>query len=151
MADTSPASYKDVLPDTIKPTNYAISIHDIAPGGAFTYQGTVSISAKILKPTKTITLNAIELKVHSAEVTVNTDKTQQTVPNIDATYDVPKQRVTLDFAADLPATNDAVIVIKFEGILNDNMAGFYRSKYNPVVPAAASVVRDADNHYMFST
>ncbi|KAL5352847.1 hypothetical protein ACLOAV_002795 [Pseudogymnoascus australis] len=151
MADTSPASYKDVLPDTIKPTNYAISLHDIAPGGAFTYQGTVSISAKILKPTKSITLNSIELKIHSAEVTINNDKTQQTVPNIDVTYDVPKQRVTLDFAGDLPVTNDALIVIKFEGILNDNMAGFYRSKYKPVVPAAASVVRDADNHYMFST
>lgn len=151
MADTSPADYKDVLSDTIKPTNYAISITDIAPGGAFTYQGTVSISAKILKPTKSITLNSIEIKVHSAEVIVNTNKTQLTCPNIHATYDVPKQRVTLDFAGDLPATDDALIVIKFEGCLNDGMAGFYRSKYKPVVPAAASVTRDEEFHYMYST
>jgi aminopeptidase N len=31
------------------------------------------------------------------------------------------------------------------------MAGFYRSKYKPVVPAAASVPRDDAFHYMFST
>lgn len=31
------------------------------------------------------------------------------------------------------------------------MAGFYRSKYKPVVEAAASVARDSEYHYMFST
>lgn len=31
------------------------------------------------------------------------------------------------------------------------MAGFYRSKYKPAVPAAASVPRDEEFHYMFST
>lgn len=31
------------------------------------------------------------------------------------------------------------------------MAGFYRSKYKPVAPAAASVPRDDEYHYMLST
>lgn len=31
------------------------------------------------------------------------------------------------------------------------MAGFYRSKYKPTVPAAASVPRDLEYHYMLST
>src|SRR4051794_38733828 len=31
------------------------------------------------------------------------------------------------------------------------MAGFYRSKYKPTVPAAASVPRDDEYHYMLST
>jgi aminopeptidase N len=31
------------------------------------------------------------------------------------------------------------------------MAGFYRSKYKPTVPAAASVPRDSEYHYMLST
>lgn len=35
--------------------------------------------------------------------------------------------------------------------MNNVMAGFYRSKYKPAVPAAASVPRDDEYHYMFST
>jgi aminopeptidase N len=31
------------------------------------------------------------------------------------------------------------------------MAGFYRSKYKPVVTPAASVPKDGDHHVMFST
>lgn len=142
---------RDVLPDTVKPSHYDISIYDIELGGAYSYQGTVSISAKILKPTKSITLNSHLLKVHSVEVIVNHNKTESTVPNIDVTYNAPQQRVTFDFGEDLPATDDALIVIKFAGTVGNDMAGFYRSKYKPVVPAAASVPRDDEFHYMFST
>lgn len=35
--------------------------------------------------------------------------------------------------------------------MNNVMAGFYRSKYKPMVPAAESVPRDDEYHYMFST
>lgn len=35
--------------------------------------------------------------------------------------------------------------------MNNVMAGFYRSKYKPTVPAAPSVPRDDEFHYMFST
>lgn len=31
------------------------------------------------------------------------------------------------------------------------MAGFYRSKYKPIVPPAATVPMDGDHHVMFST
>jgi aminopeptidase N len=36
-------------------------------------------------------------------------------------------------------------------VLNNEMAGFYRSKYKPTVPQNKSVPRDDDWHYMFST
>jgi len=35
--------------------------------------------------------------------------------------------------------------------MNNDMAGFYRSKYKPAVTAAASVPRDDEYHYMLST
>ena len=35
--------------------------------------------------------------------------------------------------------------------MNNLMAGFYRSKYKPVVQQASSVPRDGEFHYMFST
>jgi len=151
MPDTDPANYRDILPATVKPSNYAISIFDLELGGAFTYQGSVNISASILSPTRSITLNSHQLKVHSAQVIVKQNKTESTVPSIDVTYDAAKQRVTFDFAEELPASDDATVAITFEGTINNDMAGFYRSKYKPVVPAAASVPRDEEFHYMFST
>lgn len=35
--------------------------------------------------------------------------------------------------------------------MNNAMAGFYRSKYKPTVPASKGVAKDSENHYMFST
>lgn len=55
------------------------------------------------------------------------------------------------FAQEIPASQSATLEIGFQGILNGDMAGFYRSKYKPVVPAAQSVPRDGTFHYMFST
>lgn len=45
----------------------------------------------------------------------------------------------------------ASVVIEFDGIINHDMAGFYRSKYKPKVDPAASVPFDDEFHYMFST
>jgi aminopeptidase N len=41
--------------------------------------------------------------------------------------------------------------MSFEGTINNHMAGFYRSKYQPAAPASKGVARDENNHYMFST
>lgn len=35
--------------------------------------------------------------------------------------------------------------------MNSSMAGFYRSRYKPIVAQAGSVARDDEFHYMFST
>jgi aminopeptidase N len=150
MAASTPAD-RDILPDTVKPSNYAISLYDIELGGAFSYKGTVAITANIKKSTKSIILNSHQLKVHGAEVVVEFQKTKQTIPSTAVSYDAPKQRVTIDFADELPATENVLITIKFQGTINNDMAGFYRSKYKPAVPAAASVPKDDEFHYMFST
>jgi aminopeptidase N len=59
--------------------------------------------------------------------------------------------VTLTFAEEVSPTSKVVLEVKYNGIMNNVMAGFYRSKYKPVVPAAESVPRDTERHYMFST
>ena len=41
--------------------------------------------------------------------------------------------------------------IKYSGTMNNVMAGFYRSKYKPTVPAVESVPKDGEHHCMFST
>ena len=65
--------------------------------------------------------------------------------------DTKSQRSTISFAEALPEAPEASVSIEFTGILNHDMAGFYRSQYKPAAPAAASVPRDDEFHYMFST
>jgi aminopeptidase N len=59
--------------------------------------------------------------------------------------------VTLVFPTDLPISSKGLLVLNFTGTMNNNMAGFYRSKYKPAVPPVASVPKDEEFHYMFST
>ena len=51
----------------------------------------------------------------------------------------------------LQVADEASLKIQFQGTINNTMAGFYRSKYKPVVTPAASVPMDGDHHVMFST
>jgi len=142
---------RDVLPDAIKPINYDISIYDLELGGAFSYQGTVSILSKIIQSSKEIVLNAHQLKIHGVEVSLEHTKTQQKFKSADISYDAPRQRTIISFEEDLPVSEKALVIIKFEGTMNNDMAGFYRSKYKPIVPPATSVPLDGDHHVMFST
>lgn len=68
----------------------------------------------------------------------------------DFSYDVRAQRVTIAFAEETPVS-EATLTIGFTAIINHDMAGFYRSQYKPTVPAAESVPRDDEWHYMLST
>ncbi|GME27862.1 glutamyl aminopeptidase [Neofusicoccum parvum] len=145
------ASDRDVLPDTVKPSNYAISLYDLEFGGSFGYQGTVIISAEIRKPTKQIVLNTHQLKIHEASVVTEHTKTQQSIKTTNVSYDEKNQRATLTFDQELPASSKADVTIKFQGTINNLMAGFYRSKYKPAAPPAASVAKDDEHYYMFST
>lgn len=142
---------RDILPSTVKPINYDISIYDLELGGDFTYQGTVNILSKVVNSSKEIVLNSHQLKIHSAEVKLEHSKTQQTFTASEISYDVPRQRVTLSFPEEVPISEKASIVLRFQGTINNDMAGFYRSKYKPTGTPAPSVPKDGEHHVMFST
>jgi aminopeptidase N len=142
---------RDILPDTVKPINYDISIYDIELGGDFSYQGTVSILSKVVKSSKEIVLNSHQLKIHSAVIQLEHTKTQQALTASEISYDAPRQRVTLSFPEEIPPSEKALIVLKFQGTINNDMAGFYRSKYKPAITPTASVPKDGEHHVMLST
>jgi aminopeptidase N len=137
--------------DSVKPTNYDISLFDLQPHAPWTYQGRVAIDLAVKKSTKSITLNTHELKVHSAEVALDAGKTSSTIKASNISYDEKNQRCTLAFDQELSQTEKAVLTITFEGTMNNTMAGFYRSKYTPTVEASKGVAKDDEHHYMFST
>ncbi|EHK46514.1 hypothetical protein TRIATDRAFT_132566 [Trichoderma atroviride IMI 206040] len=141
---------RDVLPDNIKPSHYVLSLRDL-DFKAWTYKGTVTIQSEIVKPTKEVVLNSLELKVHNAKVLVDHTKSEQKWESSNVSYDGKAQRVTIAFDQEIPVSKKASVVIEFEGIINNEMAGFYRSKYRPAETPAASVPHDDEWHYMLST
>ncbi|KAM0501717.1 hypothetical protein D7B24_004447 [Verticillium nonalfalfae] len=143
---------RDVLPDAIRPSHYVVSLRELDFKN-WTYQGTVRQVAnhQVVKPTKEVVINALELKLSKASVTVTQNKSTESYESASISLDEKKQRAVIAFDQEIPASQKASVLIHFEGILNNDMAGFYRSKYTPAVTPAASVPRDDEWHYMLST
>jgi len=101
----------------VKPSNYTIFLHDIEFGGNFSYQGTVAITTNIDKQDgfNDIVLNALQLKVHSAELKTGNGVNEAK----DFTYDEKRHRVTLDFGEKIQYSGEAVLTLKFEGSINN--------------------------------
>ena len=65
--------------------------------------------------------------------------------------DTSNERATISFAEEIPAIENAVLTIDFNGTINNAMAGFYRSKYKPTVEPSPGTAKQGDDYYMFST
>ncbi|KAI9303817.1 aminopeptidase [Cunninghamella echinulata] len=114
---------RQVLPTVVKPTHYDLWLQPNLD--TFIFQGQVKINLDVVEDTRVITLNTHEIKIHSA--TLTQDTASQTTTDI--TYDEKKTEASLTFSDSIKAQKKAVLDIKFEGILNDQMVGFYRSSY----------------------
>ncbi|KAG6024767.1 hypothetical protein E4U41_001688 [Claviceps citrina] len=141
---------RHVLPDNVRPAHYNVSLRDLDFTN-WTYRGTVTIESEIVKPTRQVVINTLELKLTHAKVVVDQTRSSQAVESTSFSYDERAQRATMAFDQELPVSKRASVVIGFEGIMNNEMAGFYRSKYKPTVTPAKSVPRDEEWHYMLST
>ncbi len=109
------------LPRTVVPRRYGLRL---APDlDAATFTGTVTIEVEVAEPTSEIVLNAIELTVDEAWVAVGDENHDATV-----TLDADTERATLSLASPLP-TGPALVHLRFAGILNDKLRGFYRSTF----------------------
>ncbi|KEY70322.1 hypothetical protein S7711_06798 [Stachybotrys chartarum IBT 7711] len=149
-ANPSKMTDREVLPDHVKPSHYVVSLRDLNFND-WSYKGTVTIDVEVVKPTKDIVINALELKIFSAKAAIEHSKSSQALETTNVTYDEKAQRATISFDQELPVSKKASVSIEFEGVMNNEMAGFYRSKYKPTTAPAASVPHDDDWHYMFST
>jgi puromycin-sensitive aminopeptidase len=108
---------KDVVPKKYE-------IHLKPDLSAFTFEGEETIHLTLAKPTKTITLHAIELEIDSAEALTKSTGFEASKISYDKKYET----ATIVFPSSLP--KGAVrLKLAFRGTLNDKMHGFYRSSY----------------------
>jgi len=110
------------LPNHIIPKRYSITLFPNL--SEFTFKGDEEILLEITKPTYEITLHAAELEITSAEI-VN-DARKLKAQNI--SYDEKSETATISFDRVI-SKGGVKLKLKFTGILNDKMRGFYRSKY----------------------
>ncbi|KAJ5225337.1 hypothetical protein N7468_006562 [Penicillium chermesinum] len=115
---------REVLPTNVKPVHYDLTLEPNFE--KFTYDGTVTIDLHVNEDTDFISLNTNELKIHDAVVSSN-GTVVESKPQISTNKDA--QTSTIKFPQALSAGSSAQLKLNFSGILNDNMAGFYRSSY----------------------
>jgi aminopeptidase N len=114
------AVFAQRLPTIVIPTHYTLKL---APDlKAATFSGEESIDVNLQQPTRSITLNAIEIAFQS--VTILSNGSRQTGA---VSLDAGKQQATFTFPGIVPAGN-ATIKIRYTGILNNELRGFYLSK-----------------------
>ena len=76
--------------------------------------------------TNSVSLNALELDIHSTKIIVGGS---EVTAQPDVSHDEAKQITTVKFDKALQPGKKAQICLTFTGYLNDKMAGFYRSSY----------------------
>ena len=110
------------LPPGAIPEHYEIHL---APDFATdTFAGRVSILVRLTEPTRAITLNAAEIEFHETTITA-AGATQPATVSLDR----EKETATLTVAGALPS-GPATIAIRYTGLLNDKLRGFYLSRAN---------------------
>ncbi|KAJ2783493.1 hypothetical protein GGI15_002573, partial [Coemansia interrupta] len=118
---------RELLPTNVSPIHYALLL---APDlESLTYTGEVSIKVRINEATSDIVLHSNELDIKSASVVSTAFQSQEPVAASSITLKKEEETVNLAFAQALPKGDEATLNIKFSGVLNDLMVGFYRSKY----------------------
>jgi aminopeptidase N len=114
------AAYGQWLPEGAIPESYDLSFApDLTKA---TFSGEETIHVTLQRSSQTITLNAAELAIQDATITAGGQAQQATVK-----LDEGKDQATLTVPNAIPA-GPAQIHIRFTGILNDQMRGFYLSK-----------------------
>jgi aminopeptidase 2 len=90
-----------------------------------------------------IVLNSHELEIHEAIIKATETKTESTIKAKKISYDDKTKTATLDFGQNIGHdSGKSFLSLRFDGVLNNAMAGFYRSAYTDV---------DGNPAYMFST
>jgi len=108
------------LPELARPSNYKLTFAPDFEKNIFSGRETIAI--EVLKPTTEIVLNAVDIDFLGASIT-SQGVTQEAKVSIDRT----KQMATLRVEKPLPA-GPATIQVHYNGLLNDELRGFYLGK-----------------------
>jgi puromycin-sensitive aminopeptidase len=110
------------LPKHVVPVRYSILLHPDLEIHTFTGEETISL--KLEKNVREITLHCLELVITSAKILFGREMLEADA----ISYDEKAETATFYFSKSIPKGN-AKLMLAWTGILNDNMRGFYKSRY----------------------
>ncbi|MHB8246099.1 MAG: M1 family metallopeptidase [Acidimicrobiales bacterium] len=123
MAATSVVTLEpDRLPRTVVPSAYRLRLEPDLDSASFA--GTVEIDVEVHEPTTSIVLHAHQLSL--GPPILRRDSGRSTEGSV--TLDEARQQATLTFAR-LLEKGRHTLALTFGGVLNDELAGFYRSTF----------------------
>jgi len=110
------------LPATVIPSHY--QLHFTPDFARDNFKGNETITVRLNEPLSKITLNAVAIEFEDVTITAGKLTQKATVRN-----DVRNEMATLEVARPIPA-GTAKIRIRYTGVLNNQLRGFYLSKAN---------------------
>lgn len=119
------------LPRSLKPVSYNINLLPFIFPSNFTFIGDVNIVFTVSEECDNITLHATDLQISLVEVfhLNNTQKTEERLKVTGYSTDLERQFFVVKMKQNFIQGNSYKIFLKFNGKLNDNLHGFYRSSY----------------------
>ena len=109
------------LPRAVRPRRYDLTVTPELEDS--TFAGEVDIIADVVEPTSQVVLNALDLEIDAAWITVDGRRVDVAVA-----LDPELERATLTVSEPLlPA--EVTVSLRFRGTLNDKLRGFYRSSF----------------------
>jgi puromycin-sensitive aminopeptidase len=120
------------LPASVTPQRYELRLEPDLRN--FTFSGDETVLAVINQPTSEVVLNALELEIDQAGTEQNGRRVQSTRIEMEPA----RERAHIHFRDPLEP-GEWKLRIKFRGILNDKLHGFYRSQYTDSAGKAHTV------------
>ena len=118
---TTATAYR--LPATVKPLRYSLTLTPNLDD--HTFGGEETIELEVSEEVAQIKLFAVELEVSGARLTLEDGTALQAQ---DVAMDEESETVTFSFGRSVPK-GKASLHVTFNGVLNDQLRGFYRSQY----------------------
>lgn len=125
MSNVTKNEEREVLPTNVKPLHYHITLEPNFK--TFKFDGDEAIDIKVVEDSNYISINTLEIEFGEVSLTTGTG---DIIKPVSTNEDKTKQVITFKFPDSILKKGDIVSLhIKFVGLLNDKMAGFYRSSY----------------------
>eukprot|EP01059_Diplonema_ambulator_P004252 TRINITY_DN13957_c0_g1_i1.p1 TRINITY_DN13957_c0_g1~~TRINITY_DN13957_c0_g1_i1.p1 ORF type:complete len:885 (+),score=385.47 TRINITY_DN13957_c0_g1_i1:44-2656(+) len=117
-----------LLPTDVIPKHYVLKLE--LDFDTYTFKGECRIDVDVAKPTTDLVVNAAELKFSNAVIEQN--GASETINGEDIELNADDERATCKLKTALQK-GAATLTYTYQGTLNDQMRGFYRSKYTKEV------------------
>ncbi|KAI5952527.1 hypothetical protein KGF54_003394 [Candida jiufengensis] len=126
MCATKEGPYYEALPTNLKPIHYDLSIYDINLTND-TFEGDVSIELEVIEPTNELYLNYRDITVKKKNIEIKNDKETIEIESIEEHKS--KEYFVVKFNKQV-TQGKLYVNIKYDAVVQTNMAGFYRSSYD---------------------